>query len=303
MQHLTIGVFGNKEFAKKLGKQGNVNDIAMYSHADSERVYTYVVPNSVDNKIQTLLQCISMVDVPVIVTEEVTKELAEQIVALDAFSFERGFVISKNESIKQILIGTTLEKFEWLQDEKELIEKLKDIQSPGIANDVWIPIDNYFNVKSVGTVVLCVVKAGDVKKHDKLMIQPLGKEVLVKSLQSQDKDIDEAGQGVRLGLSLKGVEADEIKRGFVLCREAKVSKNIIIEFRKSKFSKEAIEEGSQVFVSVGLQVVVGKVEKIDSDKISLALEQPIAYFSKQKCVIASTKQNMPRIIGSGGISQ
>jgi selenocysteine-specific translation elongation factor len=302
MNHLTIGVFGDKDFAKKLGKQGNVNDIAMYNHADSEHVYTYIVPSSVDNKIQTLLQCMNMIDVPFIVADVITKELGEQIIALDAFSFDKGFIISKSEDLRNIIKGTTLEKYEWIADERELAEKLKTLQSTALTDDTWIPVDNYFNVKSVGTVVLCVVKGGSVKKHDKLKMEPAGKEVLVKSLQSQDKDIDEAGLGVRLGLSLKGIEAEEIKRGYVLCKDAKVSKNVNIEFSKSKFNKEAVEAGMQIFLSAGLQFVVGKIEKIEAASISILLEQPIAYFPGQKCLIASTKQAMPRIIGSGRIN-
>jgi len=293
--HLSVGIFGNNEFMKKLGKQGTINDIMIYNHASSEGVFTFLSPNSPENKIQPILQVINIIDIPVIVSDSITKELAEQIIFLDAFGFEKGFIISKSEDLKKIIKNTSLEKYEFLEDEKELREKLKECRSKEIVDKVWIPVDNYFNVKSVGTVVLCIVKGGSVKKHEKLILQPLNKEVLIKGIQSQDKDIDQVETGMRGGLNIKGAEADEIKRGYVLCKEASVSKKVNIDFTKNKYSKENLEKGLSVFFSIGLQVIAGKVE----DDLSISLEHPAVFFPNQKCTIISTKQTMPRIIGTG----
>lgn len=354
MHHLTIGIFGNNEFLKKLGKQGTINDIMIYNHGSSEGVFTYVAPNSPENKIQPLLQAISMIDVPVIVANELTKELAEQIIAIDAFGFDKGFIISDSEDLKRLIKGTSIEngvvnnindrrqhpqrnlnsvaEYEWLDEREQSVdvilrERLKTAQAMPINKDVWIPIDNYFNVKSVGTVILSIIKGGSVKKYDKLMMQPLGKEIMVKGIQSQDKDIEEATHGMRAGLSLKGVEADEIRRGYVICNNNSsiISKNIKIEFTKNKYSREAIENGMHVFVSVGLQVIPGKIENIESSTLSISLEHPAVYFRNgltqdfdakadthrssdvghhfqgQKCMLASTQQAMPRILGNGTI--
>lgn len=296
MQHLVIGVFGNSGFLKSIAKAGTINDIAMYNHADSEHVYTYVTPNSPENKLNPLLQVIGMIDIPVVASENITKELGEQIMALDAFGFENGFILSKSDELKQILKGTSLEKFQFIEDEKELVMKLKDVQSKPLTSETWLPVDNYFDVKGIGAVVLSTVKGGIVKKHDELFVQPTGKKVAVKNIQSQDKDFDEAGLGVRVGLNLKGIETSEIKRGYVLCKDANVAQTIKLKFVKSKFCKENIETGAQIFLSCGLQVIAGKIENLD---ITISLSQAIAYLPGQKCIIASTKQTLPRIIGSG----
>ncbi len=293
--HLTLGVFGDNELLKKLGKQGTVNDIMIYNHASSEGVFTFVAPNS--ERIQPLLQAISMTDVPV-VSGELTKEVAEQIVALDAYGFEKGFLIG--EHFQKFVKDTSLENFEIVSDEKELREKIKSLEPRALTGNVWAPVDNYFNVKSVGTVVLTVLKGGQIKKYDKLLVQPIGKEAVVKGIQSQDNDIDEAYNGMRLGLNLKGVEADDLKRGYVICKEANVSKTLKIEFKKSKFSKETIDVGTSVLLSIGLQVIAAKVEA-NGAEMTLTLEHPAAYFPGQRCIIASTKQTLPRIIGGGVI--
>ncbi len=298
MHHLTIGIFGNNEFIKKLGKQGTINDLMIYNHASSEGVYTFMAPNSSENKIQPLLQILGIIDLPVIVSDSISKELAEQIIAIGAVGFEKGFIISTNEQLKSIISGTVAEKYEWLSDEKELRAKLKDIKTKPITSEPWAPIDNYFNVKSVGTVVLSISKGATIKKHDKLFVQPIGKEVMIKGIQSQDKDIDTAEGGMRAGFNLKGIEADELKRGYVVCKDATISKNVTISFTKSKYSKEVTDVGSQVFLSIGLQVIPARIEQ-NGAELKLTLEHQVAYFPSQKCVIASTKQIMPRIIGSG----
>ncbi|MFH1106223.1 MAG: elongation factor Tu, partial [Candidatus Aenigmatarchaeota archaeon] len=73
--HLTIGVFGDQTLAQRLGKKGTTNDIAIYNHGDSEGVFTYVCPNS--EKIQPLLQALNMADIPILVANDLTKEIGE----------------------------------------------------------------------------------------------------------------------------------------------------------------------------------------------------------------------------------
>ncbi len=299
MHHITIGVFGNRDFMKSMAKKGTVNDIMICNHASSESILTCAAPNSPEEKIQPLLQTINMIDIPVIVCGSMTKELAEQLVALDAFGFAQGFIVSHSDELRKLIQGTSIEKFEWVTDEKELRKRLNSIDAQPLTMGVWVPVDNYFSVKSVGTVVLSIIKGGIVKKYDKLIIQPLGKDVMVKGIQSQDKDIEEAAYGMRAGISLKGVEAEEIKRGYVLCNSASVSKNVSMNFSKNRYSRETLKNGMQLFASIGLQVIPGKIDSMENNTMSISLEHPAVYLSGQKCLLATTGQNMPRIAGTG----
>ena len=300
--HFTVGVFGNNEVAKKLAKVGTTNDIAIYNHASSEGVLTYACPNS--EKVQPLLQTIGMIDFPVIVFSQITKEFGEQVVALDAAGFSQGLIVADGvpeEQIKQTIKGSSLSSFPVISN--DLVELRQAILKMPIARDFssqpWLPVDNYFAVKGVGTVVLTIMKQGRLKKYDTLRLEPTGKEVMIKGIQSQDRDFTEAEAGMRLGLNIKGAETDELKRGYIICKEAKVSKEITATFAKSRYSKEEIVKGNQIHVSVGLQVIAATVQEIQSGKLVLKLEQPLAYMGGQKYILASTKQVMPRILGSG----
>jgi len=294
--HITVGVFGDQELAKKLGKKGTNNDIAIYNHSSSEGVFTYVCPNS--DKIQPLLQVLNMIDFPVLVVSKLTKEIGEMIIGIDEMKFDRGFIITNiKDELQPLIKGTSLEEFK-LIDEERLWPEILKMSIERKDDFLLIPIDNYFNVRGIGTVMLGIIKSGKINLHDKVMIEPLGKEVLIKGIQSQDKDIEEAPAGMRVGLNLKGVEADELKRGFVLCKKIEKSSELKIRFNKNKFFKQDIKKGISVLLSAGLQVVTCTVETIDNDLL-LKSNQKIAYRKNQRCIIASQNDILPRIIGSG----
>jgi selenocysteine-specific translation elongation factor len=132
------------------------------------------------------------------------------------------------------------------------------------------------------------------------MIEPLGKEVLIKGIQSHDKDIEDAEAGTRVGLNLKGIEADEIKRGYVVCKSIEKSSDIKLKFSRSKFFRQELKAGMNVLLSVGLQVIACNVESI-GDELVLKSQQKIAYQKNQHCIVASQNEILPRIIGSGNI--
>lgn len=294
--HLTIGIFGDMELARRLGKAGTVNDIAIFNHASSEGVFTYVCP--ANDKIQPLLQVLSMIDVPVIVANEMTKEIGEMIIAISEYGFDKGFVITKDvQSFSAFSKGTCIESFKFVEDEKELREALKLVNMTRPTEKVIVPIDNYFDVRSVGTVVLAIIKSGKVSKHDNLLLEPIGIKVNVKSIQSQDKDIDSAEAGTRVGLSIKGVNADELKRGYVLTNEMKKASSLKLRFSKSKYYRDEIGENEQVIIAAGLRAVVGTA-RISGDEIEIKADSQLAYDDSTKFIIASTKQKLPRIIGT-----
>ena len=101
---------------------------------------------------------------------------------------------------------------------KQEISKLepKSVEA-GAGEECVVQIDHAFNVKGVGTVVLGLIKQGTVKTYDQLKICPGGRDVLVKSIQMHDDPVNESKSPARVGLAVKGVDADDISRGDVIC--------------------------------------------------------------------------------------
>lgn len=292
--HLTVGIFGDQELAKRLGKKGTANDIAMFNHGSSEGVFTYVCPNS--EKVQPLMQVLNMIDVPVLVANSLTKEIGEMIVGIDEMKFTKGFIVtSMLGQLEPIIKDTSLKNFKILE-ESELWPELTRLEIERKDEQLLVPIDNYFNVTGVGTIVLGMVKSGTLRKYDKAMLEPLGKEVTVKGIQSQDRDLEQTEPGMRVGLNLKGV--DEIKRGYILCKDALKASELKIKFAKNRFSKQELKDGMNVQICVGLQVVTCLIVSAGNELV-LKSAQPVAYMKNQACMVASQSESYPRIIGSG----
>lgn len=82
-------------------------------------------------------------------------------------------------------------------------------------------IDKVYSVVGVGTVVSGTVRQGKVKKGDKLLLGPDGsgkyQEVGAKSIEMHHYKKDHAEAGEVVGISITGVEMDDINRGMIIC--------------------------------------------------------------------------------------
>ncbi len=297
--HLTAAIFGDPEFFRLFGKQGTENDLLIRNQSGSGSVITYVAPDS--EKVQPLLQAAAMADYPVVVVNGITPEIGEVLVLLDESGFENGLVVTDfyEDKVKSMIEGMKISCFEFVKKGENLVrEKISSVALKRPETPVVTPIDNYFPVKGVGTVVLGLVKSGQVKQYDKLVCYPSGKEVLVKSMQSQDRDVKETEPGQRIGLALKGIEADELKRGYVFSdKEMPCPRSLVVDAQKSRYSKFEFAVGKRLMVNVGLQVVGGEITKMEGDKLTIELDAPVAVY-QQNCILASADV-MPRIIGHG----
>ncbi|MGC9170684.1 MAG: translation elongation factor [Thermoproteus sp.] len=82
----------------------------------------------------------------------------------------------------------------------------------------YVYVEKAFNVRGVGPVAIGLAYTG-VKVHDKLVALPSGAEVDVKSIQVLDEDQEEVAPGARVGLALRGIEADQLKEAYALVKK------------------------------------------------------------------------------------
>ncbi len=82
-------------------------------------------------------------------------------------------------------------------------------------------IDKVYSVIGVGTVVSGTIRQGKVNKGDRLLLGPDGSgrfiEVGVKTMEMHHYKKDHAEVGEVVGISITGVDMDDIKRGMILC--------------------------------------------------------------------------------------
>ncbi len=123
------------------------------------------------------------------------------------------------------------------------------------ASPCTVVLDHAFNVRGVGTVALGFVRRGVPRVHDELRFLPLGTVVTVRSIQRFDEDQMEALAGARVGVALKGIEADEIDRGSLLTADATIASSprlVIAPFSRGDFAKDPLAAGTK-----GLHVTAG----------------------------------------------
>ncbi len=299
MKSLNIGIFHDKELGRELGKKGSETDILMFNRKKDDLIMTFMFPLKLISKIQIM----SIIDAAIVSFDEITPELGETILLLDALGISDGILIipeQNKEIAKSMIKETLLENFLVVdRDPIKITQELENIEVKRKENPPLVVIDQAFNVKGIGTVILGFVKSGTVKKYDKFQLLPLRKEVVVRSIQIHDKDYEQAEAGTRIGIALKGAEAEEIRRGFVLGDEEVVSKDFKIRLKKNKFYPE-IKKGPYHLV-LGMQSSHVEVSEINGDVVTLELEKPVVYTKGDKFVLVDLNAKKLHFIGAGDI--
>lgn len=307
MNSVNFVVLGDHAIAGELGKKGTATDLAIYDRKTAETVYTWTAPLTFPDKIQPLLQAVNMAEYAILNVAKLDKFLGEQILALDYAGMRDGFILHSyevdREKLKGLLKNTSLSNYRFLDSADELKQGISKVQPKPGSGPVMIPVDHAFDVKGVGTVVLGVVKQGTVKAYDELTILPQNKGVLVKSIQMHDDPVESSASPARVGLAIKGLSANDISRGDIICAQgaAQVSSGPLkTKFEKSPFFKGDLAENQMYMLSAGLQIRPVRIKQA-GDVLEMTPEKPLAYVKGQVCVLLKPDSASTRIIGKGVI--
>lgn len=95
----------------------------------------------------------------------------------------------------------------------------RDIDKPFL-----MPVEDVFSITGRGTVATGRIEAGVVKVGDEVEILGLGedKKSVVTGVEMFRKLLDEGEAGDNVGLLLRGIDKNEIKRGMVLCKPGQI---------------------------------------------------------------------------------
>lgn len=312
MKFKNIAVLGDPLLGKELGKEGTSSDITFYNYREGENVLNFVVPNEFPNKIQSLIFAINLCDTVILKINELTRTIAEIIIAVDCAKVEKGFVIlGENlvkEQVKPILKRTVLENYEFIENDRiKIISTLMKSDIKHKEGNVRIPIDHFFNVQSVGTVVLGTA-TGRVNKFDEFVVYPTNKIVTVKSIQIYDEDKEFAENGSRVGLNLKGIKDSELERGYVLAKEGQmnIAREIDVKFKVQNFWDHPVETGNEYVFLCGMQqlranIKEGFLSKGEEGTIKISLDWKLAYEKGDRVWLLRADLPDNRIVGCGEI--
>jgi selenocysteine-specific elongation factor len=144
-------------------------------------------------------------------------------------------------------------------------------------------VDRVFTLAGIGTVVTGTLWSGSIGAGDELRVEPVGREVRVRSVQVHDESVDRASAGQRVAVSLPGVERDELARGDALVTPGAYP----ITYRLDVVLEELDEIPAAVKTHLGTADVAARVARRDRFA-QLRLERPVVAARGDRVVLRTT---------------
>jgi selenocysteine-specific translation elongation factor len=316
MGNITVALLGALNYGDSLAKKGTSTDITLYNLKKGEDTVTLIEPTRYPERLAPLFYACALSKMAIVVVDELNATFGEQLVMLQCSNIKSGYIILRNyiteEKIQPIIKGTSLENFEFLADDPNLVrEKLLSEASKQKPAEMQksvgsVPVDHAFNVKGVGVVVLGIVADGIIQKHASLKVLPTDKTTQVRSIQKHDDEFDVASEGDRVGLALKNIEVENLDRGTVLTNDPSIKTSNKIENQVTlvKYWQTPLKKGMVMHIGHWTQFITAKVEAtVDTPdpkkpSLTLSLDKPIVYLPNDKAVLMYLEGAKLRIAGT-----
>jgi selenocysteine-specific translation elongation factor len=318
MPNLNAAVLGAPEYAKGIGKKSTASDITFYDVKQGDVTVSLVEPTMYPEKLAPLFYSTSLADVAIVVVDALGPAFGETAIMLDCIGVKKGFLVLRNyitpEQTTPLTKGTVLEGYTAADDDpltlrETLLSEARKLvmKEPDVKNHSGsVPVDHYFDVKGVGTVVLGCVAEGMVRRHDSVKVLPSDKEAEIRSIQKHDDDFDWAVKGDRVGFALKGVSVDDLDRGTVLTNNSAVISRKTISGRAElvRYWSKPLAAGMIVHLGHWMQFEPAKVESVDAGNdwrvptLTLSLQKDLVYISGSKALITYLEGSRLRVAGT-----
>ncbi|HUU74831.1 MAG TPA: EF-Tu/IF-2/RF-3 family GTPase [Methanoregulaceae archaeon] len=323
MPNLNVAVIAPEGYAKDLGKKGTSSDITFYNVKRDDVTVTFIEPSRYPEKLPSLFFAVSMSDWAILVINEINPALGECILMLDQAGLKDGVIILHNyispEEIAPLIRGTVAEHYEIIDEEMgrlrekflEEAEKTRGRQrEPGEKFTGSVPIDHYFDVKGIGPVILGGVARGCIRKHETLHILPTKKTAQIRSIQVHDDDAEVACTGERVGLAMKGIDTEDLDRGYVLSTDSSLISSSVINGRAElvRYWPSPLKEEMVIHIGHWLQFIPSRVAFVDNSgdwkkpEITLRSDKDLVYYPGEKALLHYLEGGKLRIVGSIRIS-
>ncbi|HXR82308.1 MAG TPA: elongation factor Tu [Saprospiraceae bacterium] len=132
----------------------------------------------------------------------------------------------------------------WVEKVEELMKAVDDhIPLPVrlIDKDFLMPVEDVFSITGRGTVATGRIERGVIKTGDPVQILGMGAENLTSTITGVEmfrKILDRGEAGDNVGLLLRGIEKEQIKRGMVICKPGSVTPHAKFKAEVYVLSKE-----------------------------------------------------------------
>jgi elongation factor Tu len=132
----------------------------------------------------------------------------------------------------------------WVEKVEELMNAVDEfipIPTRLIDKDFLMPVEDVFSITGRGTVATGRIERGVINSGDKVQILGMGAENLESTITGVEmfrKILDRGEAGDNVGLLLRGIEKEQIKRGMVICKPGSVTPHAKFKAEVYVLSKE-----------------------------------------------------------------
>ena len=316
MEGRIVGVFGTDANAKggllgPLTKKSEAEGtLVVHRRVEGGVNYSFLEDAQFPEKIQGYSRIASISDYAYYVLPKFGKIAppdGELAVTIDAFGLD-GSILAVDEEppsgIGSYFKGTRLEGFgaSSRSSQSSVIDLAGVKAGPNVPpKGTLIYIDRAFSVKGVGVVVLGFVLGGKVSVHDELRLIPStdGKTAEVRGIQVSDEDQESVGRGLRVGLSLKGVELKDLDKvswvddGSFLVRES-----VSFDFKQSKFYRQALD-GRDLHLQLPGEILTCKLKAEGSGALAASLPSGAPVWEGMRVSVVDLNGKGLRVAGGG----
>ena len=316
MSNLTVAVIGPEGYALELGKKGTSSDITFYNLKKGKNTITFLEPTRYPERLASLFFSVSLASRAILVVDEINASFGECVIMLDCAGIRDGFLVLRNyitpEQVAPLIKGTVVEQYSAITDDRMKIRELLTAEVEAMREPEQIkehgvvPVDHFFNVKGIGVVVLGEVVGGRIARHENLRIHPTKKTAFVRSIQKHDDDAEYAIPGDRVGLALKGIETEDLDRGYVLSASSDITSSATINGRASlvRYWTSPLKEGMVLHAGLWMQFIPARVAFVDNSGdwkrpvITLRTESELVYHPGARLILHYLDGGKLRVAGT-----
>ena len=313
----TIGVFGSDKelktaFENAIAKKSEVEGMIVYHRNESGKRFSFLDDPQFPDTLQGYSRIASISDHAYYLLPaagRLTAPDGELAVLLDSFGLPGTIQAidggATAETVKTAFKGLRLAEYpvEQRSRDSSIIDLSKIGEPPGTPEGTVVYIDRAFVVKGVGTVVLGFVLSGRVSVHDKLRAVPCSPEKLVevKGIQINDEDHESAGRGVRVGLSLKGVEAKELdKVSWLDDGSFELTENVSFDFRQSAYYRQGVD-GRNLHLQLPGELAIARIAAVPGGGFTAALSDQVPVWPGMRVAVIDLNGKALRVAGGGKV--
>ena len=172
-----------------------------------------------------------------------------------------------------------------------------------------MPVDRVFTRSGIGTIVTGTTWSGHVRSGDELALEPGGRRVRVRGVQSFESDIGRSDSGMRTALALHGVKVEDVAIGDQLIAPGVLPVTSMIDARLevSSLPGSKIVNRQRVRFHHAAAEILARVVLLDSERlepggsglVQLRLERPAAVMGGDRFVLRT--YSPMRILAGGRV--